>query len=162
MWQALIGWNKSPRLWLGELHVTYMYFWSISQYKSQLALIHYIACIVSFFFGPIECCHIINQCNKMLPCHWLMPIMILLFMHVLRFLAILSSKMLLSVLLFDFSLIVKWPKYLLITLWNESYYINSRLKSRSLREQIRCFYYILVIFCINIHFSWVLISFAWI
>ena len=42
---------------------------------------------------------------------------------------------------------------MVITLGNESYYINSRLKSRSLREQIRCFYYILVIFCINIHFS---------
>ena len=42
---------------------------------------------------------------------------------------------------------------LVITLGNESYYINSRLESRSLREQIRCFYYILVTFCINIHFS---------
>ena len=41
----------------------------------------------------------------------------------------------------------------LITLENESYYINSRLESRSLREQIRCFYYILGTFCINIHFS---------
>ena len=45
---------------------------------------------------------------------------------------------------------VSWS---LITLRNKSYYINSRLKSRLLREQIRCFYYILVTFCINIHFS---------
>ena len=52
--------------------------------------------------------------------------------------------------------------WLLITLRNESYYINSRLESRLLREQIKCFYYILVTFCINIHFSWILISFAWI
>ena len=48
----------------------------------------------------------------------------------------------------------------MITLGNESYYINSRVKSRSFREQIMCFYYILVTFCINIHFSWVLISFV--
>ena len=51
---------------------------------------------------------------------------------------------------------------IMITLGNESYYINSKFESRSHREQIKCFYYILVTFCINIHFSWVLISFAWI
>ena len=42
---------------------------------------------------------------------------------------------------------------LLITLGNKSYYINSGLELRSLKEQIRCFYYILVTFCINIHCS---------
>ena len=47
-----------------------------------------------------------------------------------------------------------------ITLGNESYYINSRLKFRSLGEQIRCFHYILITFCINIHFSLVLLKFC--
>ena len=47
-----------------------------------------------------------------------------------------------------------------IILWNQSYHGDFILKSTLLREWMICFYCILVIFCITIHFSLLSINFV--